>query len=109
MVKQGEMSGIGFFLITDGAASVIVDGREVAKLGPGDHFGELALITEGTRVATVTAQTPLECLEITFWDFRKIAKDSPDIAWKLLQYVTGLLIEERRGRLQAFAQGSGRT
>ena len=108
VVKQGEMSGIGFFIISEGEASVVVDGREVARLGPGDHFGELAVISEGTRSATVTAETPLRCLEITFWDFRKIAKDSPDIAWKLLQYVVGLLIEERLSRAQAFAQGSSR-
>src|SRR6059058_5112334 len=69
IVRQGEMSGIGFFVITDGVASVEVDGREVATLGPGAHFGELALISEGVRTATVTALTQLSCLEITFWDF----------------------------------------
>ena len=59
IVRQNEMSGIGFFIITEGEASVIVDGREVAWLGPGEHFGELALISEGVRTATVTAVTPL--------------------------------------------------
>ena len=108
VVRQGEMSGIGFFVITAGDASVTVDGREVATLGPGDHFGELALISERTRAATVTAETRLECLEITFWDFRRIAKDNPDITWKLLQQVAGLLIDERLGRAQAFVHGSGR-
>jgi CRP-like cAMP-binding protein len=108
VVRQGEMSGIGFFVITAGEASVAVDGRDVATLGPGDHFGELALISERTRAATVTAETRLECLEITFWDFRRIAKDNPDITWKLLQQVAGLLIDERLGRAQAFVHGSGR-
>ncbi len=108
VVRQGEMSGIGFFVITAGEASVTIDGREVARLGPGEHFGELALISERTRAATVTAETRLECLEITFWDFRRIAKTSPDITWKLLQHVAGLLIDERLGRAQAFVQGSGR-
>jgi CRP-like cAMP-binding protein len=106
IVRQNEMSGIGFFIITEGEASVIVDGREVARLGPGEHFGELALISEGLRTATVTASTQLQCLEITFWDFRRIAKDNPDIAWKLMQYVVGLLIDERLARAQAFAQTS---
>jgi CRP-like cAMP-binding protein len=106
IVRQNEMSGVGFFIIAEGEASVIVDGREVARLGAGDHFGELALISEGVRSATVTAVTQLECLEITFWDFRKIAKDNPDIAWKLLQYVVGLLIDERVMRALAFAQTS---
>jgi len=103
IVRQNEMSGIGFFIITEGEASVLVDGREVAWLGPGEHFGELALISESVRTATVTAVTPLRCLEITFWDFRRIAKDNPDIAWKLLQYVAGLLIDERLARAQAFS------
>ena len=98
VVRQGEMSGVGFFIITAGEASVVVDGTEVGKLGPGDHFGELALISERTRAATVTAETRLECLEITFWDFRRLAKANPDIAWKLLQRVVGLLVDERAGR-----------
>jgi CRP-like cAMP-binding protein len=108
VVRQGQMSGVSFFLITEGEASVVVDGREITRLGPGDHFGELALISEGTRVATVTAETQLRCLEITFWDFRKIAKENPDITWKLLQYVVGLLIEERVDRTQALVEGSRR-
>jgi CRP-like cAMP-binding protein len=95
IVRQGEMSGIGFFIIVEGEVSVVVDDREVARLGPGDHFGELALISEATRAATVTAETRVECLELTIWDFRKIAKTSPDISWKLLQYVTGLLSAEQ--------------
>ena len=103
IVRQNEMSGIGFFIITEGEASVLVDDREVAWIGPGKHFGELALISESVRTATVTALTPLRCLEITFWDFRRIAKDNPDIAWKLLQYVSGLLIDERLARAQAFS------
>lgn len=103
IVRQNEMSGIGFFIITEGEAAVLVDDREVAWIGPGKHFGELALISESVRTATVTARTPLRCLEITFWDFRRIAKDNPDIAWKLLQYVSGLLIDERLARAQAFS------
>jgi CRP-like cAMP-binding protein len=103
IVRQGEMSGIGFFVITEGTAEVEVDGRVVAILGPGDHFGEFALISEGLRTATVTSTEPLECLEITFWDFRRAAKDSPDITWKLLQYVVDLLVEERLARARAFA------
>jgi CRP-like cAMP-binding protein len=104
IVRQNEMSGVGFFIITEGEASVIVDGREVARLGPGEHFGELALISEGVRTATVTALTQLQCLEITFWDFRRIAKENPDIAWKLLQYLVAVLIDERFLRAQAFLQ-----
>ena len=106
MVRQGEMSGVGFFVITDGKASVSVDGTEVARLGPGDHFGELALISEQVRSATVTAEGPLQCLVMAFWDFRRFAKENPDVTWKLLQHLVGLLTEERNRRAQAALQTS---
>ena len=106
MVRQGEMSGVGFFVITGGEASVTVDGMEVAKLGPGDHFGELALISEQLRSATVTAEGPLQCLVMAFWDFRRFAKENPDVTWKLLQHLVGLLTEERNRRAQAALQTS---
>ena len=64
VVREGHMSGVGFFVIADGEAAVTVNGRRVSKLGPGDHFGELALISERERTATVTAVTELRCLEI---------------------------------------------
>jgi len=106
MVRQGEMSGVGFFVITGGEASVSVDGMEVAKLGPGDHFGELALISEQVRSATVTAEGPLQCLVMAFWDFRRFAKENPDVTWKLLQHLVGVLTEERNRRAQAALQTS---
>jgi len=98
VVAEGTMSGISFFIVADGEAAVSVDGDEVARIGPGDYFGELALVTEGARTATVTAVTRLRCHVIAFWDFRKFAKDNPDVSWKLLQHLAGLLIAERRAR-----------
>jgi CRP-like cAMP-binding protein len=95
VVKQGEMSGIRFFVISEGEASVSVDGREVRRLGPGDHFGEFALISRQVRAATVTAETPLTCQAIDFWDFRSFANDNPEILWKLLEHVVGLVANER--------------
>ena len=106
MVRQGEMSGVGFFVITGGEASVSVDGMEVARLAPGDHFGELALISEQVRSATVTAEGPLQCLVMAFWDFRRFAKENPDVTWKLLQHLVGVLTEERNRRAQAALQTS---
>lgn len=97
-VRQGHMSGIGFFVITDGEASVSVEGTEVARLGPGDYFGELGLIGERPRMATVTAETPLRCLELATWHFRRFVKDNPDASWKLLQHVVDLLAEERTAK-----------
>ena len=101
VVAEGTMSGAGFFIVADGEASVSVDGTEIARIGPGDHFGELALITEDARVATVTAVTRLRCYVIAFWDFRKFAKDNPDVSWKLLQHLAGLLTTERERRARA--------
>jgi CRP-like cAMP-binding protein len=91
MLRQGQMSGIGFFVIREGEAAVSVDGSEVATLGRGDYFGALGLITEGARTATVTATSPLRCVELAAWDFRRFVKDNPDVSWKLLQHVAGLL------------------
>jgi CRP-like cAMP-binding protein len=101
VVKEGTMSGVGFFIIAEGEATVSVDGTEVARLGPGDHFGELALITEDGRTATVTAVTRLRCHVIAFWDFRRFAKEHPDVSWKLLQHLAGLLTGERERRARA--------
>jgi CRP/FNR family transcriptional regulator, cyclic AMP receptor protein len=78
-------SGVGFFVIEDGQAKVTVGGDEVRTLGPGDYFGEVALITQGARTATVTADSDLTTWGMTFWDFRPLVEDTPSIAWKLLQ------------------------
>ena len=91
VVRQGTPSGIGFFVVVDGEATVSVDGADVATLSAGDHFGELALITRADRTATVTAKTELECLEIAFSDFRRFAHANPDVTWKLLQSVASIL------------------
>jgi CRP-like cAMP-binding protein len=91
LVKEGTMSGVGFFVVADGEAAVTVGGTEVMRLHPGDHFGELALISGAERAATVTAETELRCLEIPFWDFRTFAHDNPDVMWKLLQHVVAML------------------
>ena len=94
VVRQGTMSGIGFFVVTDGEAAVSIGGVEVATLSTGDHFGELALITRAERTATVTARTELHCLQIAFPDFRKFAHANPDVTWKLLQHVVSTLQRE---------------
>ena len=91
VTKQGEMSGVGFFVVTGGEAAVNVGGKDVKSIGPGDHFGELALVSESARTATVTATTELRLLEIPFWDFRDFAHANPDVTWKLLQHVVAVL------------------
>lgn len=93
LAKQGEMSGVAFFVIAEGEAAVIVDGTRVATLGPGEYFGELAMITQRERIATVEALTTMRCYTIRFWDFRAFAKRNPDVMWKLLQHLAGILFE----------------
>ena len=91
VVKEGLMGGVSFFVVAEGEATVTIGGKEVASLGPGSHFGELALINNRARSATVAAKTPMRCLEIRFWDFRDFAHDNPDVMWKLLQHVAKVL------------------
>jgi CRP-like cAMP-binding protein len=95
LARQGEMSGVAFFVIAEGEAAVSVDGRRVGTLGPGDHFGELAMISERERTATVEALTPMRCHTIQFWHFRAFAKKNPDVTWKLLQHVADIVLREQ--------------
>lgn len=95
IVREGEMSGIGFFIIASGQARVSEGGRDIGSLEPGDHFGELGLIVERERTATVTAETQLDCLELAVWDFRELGKSDGDLAWRLLQHVVTTLAGDR--------------
>jgi CRP-like cAMP-binding protein len=95
LVREGENSGVGFFVIAEGTARVSVGGKTMATIGPGDYFGELAMITKDARTATVTAESPLRCLSIRFWDFRQFVKENPDVSWKLLEHLARVLAEER--------------
>jgi CRP-like cAMP-binding protein len=83
LVKEGEL-GSELFLIVDGKASVSVKGRKVADLGPGDHFGELALLDPSPRDATVTAATSLEALVVGRREFASLLSGSPTLARNLL-------------------------
>jgi CRP/FNR family transcriptional regulator, cyclic AMP receptor protein len=77
--------GVGFFVIDEGEAVVTVGGDEVGRLGRGDYFGEIALIAETDRTATVKAQTELRCYGLTSWEFRPLVEGNATIAWKLLE------------------------
>ena len=72
-------------MIESGEASVSVRGEERAKLGPGDYFGEIALIDDGARSATITADSDLRCYGLTSWEFRPLVESNASIAWKLLE------------------------
>ena len=84
VIREGS-GGAAFFLIDSGEAVVSVRGEERARFGPGDAFGELAMIDEGARSATVTAASDLVCWGLTYWDFRPLVEQNGAIGWNLLQ------------------------
>jgi CRP-like cAMP-binding protein len=91
IVAQEGSGGAAFYLIDAGEATVTVGGLPRAGLGPGDYFGEIALIDEGARSATITAASDLECYGLTYWDFRPLVMENAAICWKLLQFMVGRL------------------
>ena len=77
--------GVGFFVIESGEAKVTIGGDDRRTLGPGDYFGEVALLTDRPRSATITADSELRCYGMTSWEFRPLVETHGSIAWKLLQ------------------------
>ena len=97
ITTEGE-SGVGFFVIEDGNATVSRGGEILRTLKPGDHFGEIALIDEGPRSATVVATTDLRCRAIAAWEFKTFVIEHPEVAWPLLETLVSRLREaEGRG------------
>ena len=84
VTSEGQ-GGVGFFVIEDGEAVVTVGGDERRRLGPGDYFGEVALLNQSVRTATIRAETELRCYGLTSWEFRPLVETHGSIAWKLLQ------------------------
>ena len=76
--------GVGFFVISEGSVDYLVHGDKVGSGGPGDYFGEVALIDDGPRTATVTATTPVTAYGMTSWEFRPLVEENAEIAWGLL-------------------------
>jgi CRP/FNR family cyclic AMP-dependent transcriptional regulator len=83
MTQEGS-GGAGFFVVEEGEADVTVGGEAKGSIGPGDYFGEIALINESPRTATLTARTDMLCYGMTPWDFRPLVENNSGIAWKLL-------------------------
>ena len=84
VTAEGQ-SGVGFFVIESGQAKVTIGGEDRRRLGPGDYFGEVALLNESARTATITAETELKCYGLTSWEFRPLVETHGSIAWKLLR------------------------
>ena len=77
--------GVGFFVIESGEVSVSRGGEHIRKLGPGDYFGEMAVIDQGPRSASVVAESEVRCRGMTAWSFRPFLESHGEVAWPLLE------------------------
>ena len=84
IVEEGS-TGTSFFVLAEGNANVSVAGELKAALGPGDYFGEMAVLEEGVRSASVTAATDVRSYFLAPWEFRPFVEEHPEVSWKLLQ------------------------
>ena len=82
LVGEGA-AGYSFFVLVDGGVEVVAGEETLAQLGPGDFFGEMAILGNGRRVATVTATSPAKVLVLFGTDFRRLQQAHPDIAARL--------------------------
>jgi len=94
IIEEGDHRSIGFYVLGSGSAQVSKDGAVVASYGPGDYFGEIALLSDDTaRTATVTATNDSEVLGLTKWDFRALLNSKPDIAVQVMAELARRLTE----------------
>jgi len=84
ITEEGE-AGRTFVVIESGEATVTVHGNEVGKLGPGEAFGEMALIDKSARSATIKADTEVHGYQLPVWSFRPLVESHPEMAWALLE------------------------
>ena len=77
--------GVGFFVIGEGTVDYTIHDDKVGSGGPGDYFGEVALIDDGPRTATVKATSDVTAYGLTSWEFRPLVEENASIAWELLQ------------------------
>jgi CRP/FNR family transcriptional regulator, cyclic AMP receptor protein len=96
MIVIEDRSGVGFHLILDGTATVSVKGRKVRTLGPGESFGDIAVIDGGPRSASVTAETELRTLSLPPWEFKPLVLEHPKLSYKLLLKLCALLREAEK-------------
>ena len=95
LTEEGER-GREFFILVAGAVAVSRGGRKLADLGPGDWFGEIAILTHKPRTATVTATSPVRLLVISDRAFRRVVETTPRIALKVLRNVAERLDHDAR-------------
>jgi CRP/FNR family transcriptional regulator, cyclic AMP receptor protein len=93
LCKEGE-TGQEFFVIVEGETDVTTSkGKHVAARGGGDFVGEIALLEETTRTATVTAKTPLRVFVLTRQDFRHLVRENPSVEQKVMRALARRVVE----------------
>jgi CRP/FNR family cyclic AMP-dependent transcriptional regulator len=90
IVRQGEI-GTGFYIVDSGAVRVVRDGETIARLGPGEFFGELSVLDGRPRVAQVASIEPTVCLALASWDFEAVVAEQPSVALAILRELAGRL------------------
>lgn len=99
IVTQGT-PGTAFYLILSGRVEIIRDSSSLGALGPGDFFGEMSLLDNAPRSASIRALEDTSCLMLSSWDFKSLLEKHPSIAIKLLEVISRRLrvADERIGR-----------
>lgn len=99
IVTQGT-PGQAFYLILSGRVEILRDGISLGAFGPGDFFGEMSLLDQAPRSATIRALETTTCLMLSSWDFKSLLERHPSIAIKLLEVLSRRLrvADERLGR-----------
>ena len=90
IARQGEI-GTGFFVVASGSVRVVRDGETLARLGPGEFFGELSVLDGRPRVAQVISVEPTVCLALASWDFEAVVSEQPSVALAILRELAGRL------------------
>jgi len=103
VIQEGS-GGAAFYVIDTGEAVVAIHGTKHSTLKPYDYFGEIAMIDEGERMATITATSDLVCYGLTYWDFRPLVEANGVIGWKLLQRMAKMLREAEAKPQQSAAE-----
>jgi CRP-like cAMP-binding protein len=93
MTRQGA-AGREFFVLLEGTADVRKNGRKINTLGPGDFFGEIALVSREPRTATVTATSAVRTLVITDRSFRRLLDEAPQVKTKVMEAMAKRLAPE---------------
>jgi CRP/FNR family transcriptional regulator, cyclic AMP receptor protein len=99
IVKQGT-TGTALYIVLSGRASVVVDGTPVGEVSAGDFFGELALIEQHPRTASVVAAQDTECLLFPAWEFMALLDEHPEVAVPIMKALIGRL-HRREGHVSS--------